>query len=284
MSQQGYVATPPYSQSQPGIGGFSTGFGPPTSSPLYGHYGDSTRSYSAPQSGMLKSTVPFGSSAPAGSPPPGTHQYSQTNLQNGPHSTGHQPHRFQGPSPRNNATPSYPPYCPQSQPSFPNSASSSSTTQLANQLSSLQINNYGNSCVIIYQFSMLSFSDHWMYNSNVLAQVLVLLRVLTCLLGFQHLFKVHVLHHHQHSSKWPCHLDLRFLQHQMGFLDLYPQVPTCSNFQDNPQCLGIIHSMVKMDVWLLIKKHALNSVHWNCCHLKSKAETKGAVSLLTCKA
>ncbi|TFK16184.1 POU domain, class 4, transcription factor 2 [Platysternon megacephalum] len=143
MSQQGYVATPPYSQSQPGIGGFSTGFGPTTSSPLYGHYGDPNLSYSAPQSGMLKSTVPFGSSAPVGSPPPGTHQYSQTNLQNGPRSTGHQPHRFQGPSPRNNAAPSYPPYCPQSQPSYPNSASSSSTTQLANQLSTLQINNYG---------------------------------------------------------------------------------------------------------------------------------------------
>ncbi|XP_053885854.1 protein transport protein Sec24D isoform X1 [Malaclemys terrapin pileata] len=143
MSQQGYVATPPYSQSQPGIGGFSTGFGPPTSSPLYGHYGDPNLSYSAPQSGMLKSNVPFGSSAPVGSPPPGTHQYSQTNLQNGPRSTGHQPHRFQGPSPHNNAAPSYPPYCPQSQPSYPNSASSSSTTQLANQLSTLQINNYG---------------------------------------------------------------------------------------------------------------------------------------------
>ncbi|KAM7167911.1 protein transport protein Sec24D [Macrochelys suwanniensis] len=143
MSQQGYVATPPYSQSQPGIGGFSTGFGPPTSSPLYGHYGDPNPSYSSPQSGMLKSTVPFGSSAPVGSPPPGTHQYSQTNLQNGPRSTGHQPHRFQGPSPRNNAAPSYPPYCPQSQPSYPNTASSSSTTQLANQLSNLQINNYG---------------------------------------------------------------------------------------------------------------------------------------------
>ncbi|CAM4549404.1 unnamed protein product [Caretta caretta] len=143
MSQQGYVATPPYSQSQPGIGGFSTGFGPPTSSPLYGHYGNPNPSYSASQSGMLKSTVPFGSSAPVGSPPPGTHQYSQTNLQNGPHSTGHQPHRFQGPSPRNNAAPSCPPYCPQSQPSYPNTASSSSTSQLANQLSTLQINNYG---------------------------------------------------------------------------------------------------------------------------------------------
>ncbi|XP_006112671.2 protein transport protein Sec24D [Pelodiscus sinensis] len=143
MSQQGYVATPPYSQSQPGIGGFSTGFGAPTSSPLYGHYGDTNPSYSAPPSGMLKGTVPFGSSAPVGSPPPGTHHHSQTNLQNGPRSSGHQPHRFQGPSPPNNASPSYPPYCPQLQPSYPNTASSSSTAQLANQLSTLQMNNYG---------------------------------------------------------------------------------------------------------------------------------------------
>uniref|UniRef100_A0A8C8SSJ0 SEC24 homolog D, COPII coat complex component n=1 Tax=Pelusios castaneus TaxID=367368 RepID=A0A8C8SSJ0_9SAUR len=144
MSQQGYVATPPYSQSQPGISGFSTGFGPPTSSPLYGHYGDPNPSYSAPQSGMLKSTVPFGSPASAGSPPPGTQQYSQTTFQNGPHSTGHQPHRFPGTSPANTTAPGYPPYCHQSQPSYPNTASSLSTTQVANQISTLQISNYGN--------------------------------------------------------------------------------------------------------------------------------------------
>lgn len=52
MSQQGYVAAPPYSQSQPGIGGFSAGFGPPNSSLHYGHYGDPNSSYSAPQPGM----------------------------------------------------------------------------------------------------------------------------------------------------------------------------------------------------------------------------------------
>ncbi|XP_067421773.1 protein transport protein Sec24D-like [Emydura macquarii macquarii] len=143
MSQQGYVATPPYSQSQPGIGGFSTGFGPSTSSPLYGHHGDPNPSHSAHQSGMLKSTVPFGSPAPVGAPPPGNHQYSQTNLQNGPCSTGHQPHRFQGPSPANSTAPAYPPYCHQSQPSYPNTASSLATTQVVNQLSTLQINSYG---------------------------------------------------------------------------------------------------------------------------------------------
>lgn len=49
MSQQGYVAAPPYSQSQPGIGGF----GPPSSSIHYGHYGDPNSSYSAPQPGII---------------------------------------------------------------------------------------------------------------------------------------------------------------------------------------------------------------------------------------
>uniref|UniRef100_A0A8C3M8G8 Uncharacterized protein n=1 Tax=Geospiza parvula TaxID=87175 RepID=A0A8C3M8G8_GEOPR len=51
MSQQGYVAAPPYSQSQPGIGGF----GPPSSSIHYGHYGDPNSSYSAPQPGIILS-------------------------------------------------------------------------------------------------------------------------------------------------------------------------------------------------------------------------------------
>ncbi|KFV98091.1 PREDICTED: protein transport protein Sec24D [Eurypyga helias] len=140
MSQQGYVAAPPYSQSQPGIGGFSSGFGAPNSPLHYGHYGDPNSSYSAPQPGMSKSTVPFGSSAPVGPPPPGTHQFSQTSFQNGPSTPGQQPHRFQGPPPPG---PSYPPYSQQSQPAYPNTASTSPTAQLANQLNSMQINSYG---------------------------------------------------------------------------------------------------------------------------------------------
>ncbi|KFP67013.1 Protein transport protein Sec24D [Cariama cristata] len=143
MSQQGYVAAPPYSQSQPGIGGFSAGFGSPNSSLHYGHYGDSNSSCSAPQPGVSKSTVPFGSSAPVGPPPPGTHQFSQTNFQNGPSTPGQQPHRFQGPPPPSNTGPSYPSYSHQSQPAYPNTASASSTTQLATQLNSMQINSYG---------------------------------------------------------------------------------------------------------------------------------------------
>uniref|UniRef100_A0A663MH65 SEC24 homolog D, COPII coat complex component n=1 Tax=Athene cunicularia TaxID=194338 RepID=A0A663MH65_ATHCN len=143
MSQQGYVAAPPYSQAQPGIGGCSAGFGPPNSSLHYGHYGDPNSSYSAPQPGVSKSTVPFGSSAPVGPPPPGTHQFSQTNFQNGPSTPGQQPHRFQGPPPPSNTGSSYPPYSHQSQPAYPNTASTSSATQLANQLNSMQINSYG---------------------------------------------------------------------------------------------------------------------------------------------
>ncbi|MGH0139439.1 UNVERIFIED_CONTAM: hypothetical protein FKN15_070271 [Acipenser sinensis] len=49
MSQQGYVATPPYSQAQPGIGGYPSGFGSASSQPLYGHYGGSPQMFAAPQ-------------------------------------------------------------------------------------------------------------------------------------------------------------------------------------------------------------------------------------------
>ncbi|KAH0615945.1 hypothetical protein JD844_026615 [Phrynosoma platyrhinos] len=135
MNQQGYVAMPPYSQSQPGMGGFSTGFGQPPASPLYGHYGESSPSPSVPQSGVLKTNVPFGSAGPIGSPPQSTHQFNQMNLQNGPSTTAQQLHRFPG---------SHPPYCHPSQ-SCPNNPPSSSTVQLANQLGNMQINNYGSS-------------------------------------------------------------------------------------------------------------------------------------------
>uniref|UniRef100_A0A8B9BNX5 SEC24 homolog D, COPII coat complex component n=1 Tax=Anser brachyrhynchus TaxID=132585 RepID=A0A8B9BNX5_9AVES len=112
MSQQGYVAAPPYSQSQPRTGGFSTSFGPPNSSLHYGHYGDPNSSYAAPQPVPCITALIFA-------------------------------FRFQGPPPPNNTGPSYPPYSHQSQPAYPNTASTSSTTQLANQLNSMQINSYG---------------------------------------------------------------------------------------------------------------------------------------------
>lgn len=62
------------------------------------------------------------------------------------------PFRFQGPPPPNNTGPSYPPYSHQSQPAYPNTASTSSTTQLANQLNSMQINSYGNHFYLVCLF------------------------------------------------------------------------------------------------------------------------------------
>lgn len=54
------------------------------------------------------------------------------------------PFRFQSPPPPNNTGPSYPPSSLHSQPASPHTASTSCTTQLANQLNSMQINSYGN--------------------------------------------------------------------------------------------------------------------------------------------
>uniref|UniRef100_A0A8B9I3S5 SEC24 homolog D, COPII coat complex component n=1 Tax=Anser brachyrhynchus TaxID=132585 RepID=A0A8B9I3S5_9AVES len=121
MSQQGYVAAPPYSQSQPRTGGFSTSFGPPNSSLHYGHYGDPNSSYAAPQPACCLCVTTVGGKKKV---------YKWTG-------------RSSGPPPPNNTGPSYPPYSHQSQPAYPNTASTSSTTQLANQLNSMQINSYG---------------------------------------------------------------------------------------------------------------------------------------------
>lgn len=51
MSQQGYVAAPPYSQAQPGMGGYQGGFGPGPAQPLYGHYGGQPQTFNAPPTG-----------------------------------------------------------------------------------------------------------------------------------------------------------------------------------------------------------------------------------------
>ncbi|XP_054846422.1 protein transport protein Sec24D isoform X2 [Eublepharis macularius] len=138
MNQQGYVATPPYSQAQPGLGGFSPGFGQPAAPPMYGHYGDVRQSSSASHSAMFKTNVPFGPAAPMGSPPPVIHQFNQASLQNGPSSTAQQSNRYPAP------LPSYSSYSHPSQPSYPNRSPPSSTAQLANQLGNMQINSYGN--------------------------------------------------------------------------------------------------------------------------------------------
>lgn len=53
MSQQGYVAAPPYSQAQPGMGGYQGGFGPGPAQPLYGHYGGPPQAFSPQQPGKV---------------------------------------------------------------------------------------------------------------------------------------------------------------------------------------------------------------------------------------
>lgn len=51
MSQQGYVAAPPYSQAQPRLGGYQGGFGPGPAQPLNGHYGGPPQAFAAPPTG-----------------------------------------------------------------------------------------------------------------------------------------------------------------------------------------------------------------------------------------
>uniref|UniRef100_A0A6Q2XY47 SEC24 homolog D, COPII coat complex component n=1 Tax=Esox lucius TaxID=8010 RepID=A0A6Q2XY47_ESOLU len=76
MSQQGYVATPPYSQAQSGMGGYPAGFGSAPSQPLYGHYGGQPQSFPVPPTGMMKPAPP-----PTGLPsPPASSHY----ISNGP--------------------------------------------------------------------------------------------------------------------------------------------------------------------------------------------------------
>uniref|UniRef100_A0A665XGF3 SEC24 homolog D, COPII coat complex component n=1 Tax=Echeneis naucrates TaxID=173247 RepID=A0A665XGF3_ECHNA len=82
MSQQGYVAAPPYSQAQPGIGGYQGGFGSGPGQPLYGHYGGPPQAFTAPPTGMMKSPV---SSAACMPPPPVSSQYNPNVQQNGAH-------------------------------------------------------------------------------------------------------------------------------------------------------------------------------------------------------
>ncbi|KAM4714424.1 protein transport protein Sec24D isoform 1-T2 [Anableps anableps] len=130
MSQQGYVAAPPYSQAQPGIGGYQGGFGAAPAQPCYGHYGGPPQGFNAPPAGMMKSPP----SSPAGMPPPpGSNQYNPSVQQNGAH-----PQRYASPS---TASPPYgqPPH------SVYNSMASPApppTQQLTNQMSAMNLGSY----------------------------------------------------------------------------------------------------------------------------------------------
>ncbi|KAM4710000.1 protein transport protein Sec24D [Discoglossus pictus] len=135
MSQQGFVATPPYSQPQPGLGGYPPGFGTSVMTPTYGHYGGMSPSTPPQQPAAFKSPVPFGSPAPLNSPPP------QNNVQNGPGFTGNPMQRLPGPPTSNSASPSYPPYG--HAPPQTNSAPPPPVHQVTNQFNNMQIGGYG---------------------------------------------------------------------------------------------------------------------------------------------
>lgn len=61
--------------------------------------------------------------------------------------------RFPGPPPVNSAAPSYPPYSPSTQSSYPSPGSASSITQLGSQLNAMHVNSYGNNFI---------FHDYWL--------------------------------------------------------------------------------------------------------------------------
>ncbi|XP_030017999.1 protein transport protein Sec24D isoform X2 [Sphaeramia orbicularis] len=126
MSQQGYVAAPPYSQAQPGMGGYQGGFGPGTTQPLYGHYGGPPQAFNAPPTGMMKSTA-------AGLPPPPVSSHYSQNVHNGDH-----PQRYAAP-PAASAAYGQPPQSSYNSmiPQAPPTAQ-----QVTNQMSAMNLGNY----------------------------------------------------------------------------------------------------------------------------------------------
>ncbi|XP_051559873.1 protein transport protein Sec24D-like isoform X1 [Myxocyprinus asiaticus] len=134
MSQQGYVATPPYSQAQAGMGGCSTGFGNPPPQSHYGVYGSLPQAYSALPTGMLKPPA----SSPSGMPqPPVSSHYGANIHQNGAHAHGFTP-------PPVASAPSMSPYGQPPQSAYNSMAQAPPPTQqLTNQMSSMNIAGYG---------------------------------------------------------------------------------------------------------------------------------------------
>uniref|UniRef100_A0A673MC35 Protein transport protein Sec24D-like n=1 Tax=Sinocyclocheilus rhinocerous TaxID=307959 RepID=A0A673MC35_9TELE len=133
MSQQGYVAAPPYSQAQAGMGGYSAGFGNPPPQSHYGTYGSPPQGYSAPPTGVLKPPA----SSPSGMPPPPvSSQYGANIQQNGAH-----PHSFPPPVA---SAPSMSPYRQPPQSAFHSMAQAPPPTQqLTNQMSAMNFGGYG---------------------------------------------------------------------------------------------------------------------------------------------
>uniref|UniRef100_A0A8C7ZHX6 SEC24 homolog D, COPII coat complex component n=1 Tax=Oryzias sinensis TaxID=183150 RepID=A0A8C7ZHX6_9TELE len=150
MSQQGYVAAPPYSQAPPGMGGYQVGYAAGPAQPLYGHLGGAPHPFSAPAAGVMK---PPGSTAAGMVPPPVSSQYNPNYQQNGSHqqslfctntvSHGQPPHAL----PSSVASPGPPP-----------------TQQLTNQMSAMNLGNYGKhannlACVCNKTFFLIFFTE-----------------------------------------------------------------------------------------------------------------------------
>ncbi|XP_015252733.1 PREDICTED: protein transport protein Sec24D isoform X1 [Cyprinodon variegatus] len=130
MSQQGYVAAPPYSQAQPGMGSYQGGFGAAPAQPLYGHYGGPPQAFSSPPAGVMKSPA----SSPGGMPPPPvSSQYNPNVQQNGAH-----PQRLASPSaaPPTYGQPSHSVYNSMASPAQP------PAQQLTNQMSAMNLGGY----------------------------------------------------------------------------------------------------------------------------------------------
>ncbi|XP_034020581.1 protein transport protein Sec24D [Thalassophryne amazonica] len=134
MSQQGYVAAPPYSQAQPGMGGYQDGFGSGPTQPHYGHYGGVPQTYAAPPTGMVKSPVswPSGMAPPPQSPV--SNHYNPHVQQNGAH-----PQRYPAPpavSPGYGQPPQSP-YISMASPAPP------AAQHLTSQMNAMNLGSYG---------------------------------------------------------------------------------------------------------------------------------------------
>ncbi|KAG8592998.1 hypothetical protein GDO81_000692 [Engystomops pustulosus] len=134
MSQQGYVASPPY--SQPGLGGFPPGYGTPMMSPTYGHSGTQNVASPPPQSAGLKPSAQIGPPVSLNSQPP-----TQNHLYNGPNTPGSLHLRHPGPPATSNASPSYPSFG--QSPTHFNNGPPAPVQQMTNQFNNMQLGGYG---------------------------------------------------------------------------------------------------------------------------------------------
>ncbi|KAG7496243.1 transport protein Sec24D [Solea senegalensis] len=130
MSQQGYVAAPPFSQAQPGMGGYQCGYGGGPAQPAYGHFGGPPQTFTTQPAGMMKLPV---SSAAGMPPPPVSSQYNPNVLQNGAY-----PQRYPAP-PTASAAYGQPP-----QSSYKSMASPGppAAQQLTNQMNAMNLGSY----------------------------------------------------------------------------------------------------------------------------------------------